>query len=367
MSVDEVIEIFNEGQFYDELEPYFNDVMTFLKYVKKYDRLNDLDLGMISPRDIDDELIKFMEDNNIFENMDYESTTDDLKNILLLAQIKKDQDKTFKYIVDTLLTDVEIRDGGYYLRLRGREELSEFFCGGGNRNRYSARQVAEQILSEEGLDYVYYDSNTKPYETVTELDDTNLAKLKDIIYKEVGNVELSLEDYDSDYFEGLSEEQGTEGYFRITPESLNTLLKDTDATNELFSNDLDEIGSELKNLYWNSENNAYENEIYDLVMGGLNQYFDGPILEEPKKIGENTRYIPYVKIRDFIGDVSSFIQSNRGSSYADSVLEYYGDYSSMMISLFNEDIQECIDFRIPEYPDWSRTTKNINEMFNDYI
>jgi hypothetical protein len=144
MSVDEVIEIFNEGQFYDELEPYFNDVMTFLKYIKKYDRLNDLDLGMISPRDIDDELIKFMEDNDIFENMDYESTTDDLKNILLLAQIKKDQDKTFKYIVDTLLTDVEIRDGGYYLRLRDREELSEFFCGG-NRNRYSVRQVAEQI------------------------------------------------------------------------------------------------------------------------------------------------------------------------------------------------------------------------------
>jgi len=367
MSIDEVIEIFNEGQFYDELEPYFNDVMTFLKYIKKYDRLNELDLGMISPRDIDDELIQYMEDNNIFENMDYESAPDDLKNILLLAQINKDRDKTFNYIVDKLLTDVEIRDGGYYLRLRGREELSYYFCGG-DRNSYSARQVAEKVLSEEGLGYEWhFDSNIKPFNVVEELDDINIIKLKDIIYKEVVNKELSLEDYDSDYFEELSEEQGTEGYFRITSESLNTLLNDSDATNELFSNDLDEIGGELKNLYWNSENTAYEDEIYGLVMGGLDQYFDGPILEEPKKIGENIRYIPYVKIRDFTGDALSFIHSNRGSSYSDSVLEYYGDYASMMISLFNEGIQECIDFRIPEYPDWSRTRKNINEYFNDFI
>jgi len=367
MSVDEVIEIFNDGQFYDELEPYFNDVMTFLKYVKKYDRLNDLDLGMISPRDIDDELIEYLEENDIFENMDYESATDDLKNILLLAQINKDQDKTFKYIIDNLLTDVEIRDGGYYLRLRDREELSIFFCGG-RRNDYGASDVAKSVLSDEGLGHEwYFDSDIKPFNVVEELDDTNITKLKDIIYKEVGNIELSLEDYDSDYFEELSEEQGTEGYFRITPESLNTLLKDSDATNELFSNDLDDLGSELKSLYWNSENHAYENEVYDLVMGGLGQYFDGPILEEPKKVGENTRYIPYVKIRDFIGDVSSFIQSNRGSSYSDSLLEYYGDYTSMMNGLFGEGIQECIDFRIPEYPDWSRTTKNINDYFNDFI
>jgi len=367
MSVDEVIEIFNDGQFYDELEPYFNDILTFLKYIKKYDRLNDLDLGMISPRDIDDELIKFMEDNGIFENMEYEYAPDDLKNILLLAQINKDRDNTFKYIIDNILTDVEIRDGGYYLRLRDREELSEFFCSG-RRGDYGAREVAKRVLSEDGLgNEWHFDNDTKPFNVVEELDDMNITKLKDVIYKEVVNKELSLEDYHSDYFESLSEEQGTEGYFRITTESLNTLLKDSDATNELFNNELYDIGSELKSLYWNSENTAYEDEIYELVMGGLDQFFDGPILEEPKKVGDKTRYVSYVKIRNFMSDVLSFIDSNKGSAYSDSVLEYYGDYTSMMVALFNEGIEECIDFRIPEYPDWSRTTKNINDYFNDFI
>ena len=33
----------------------------------------------------------------------------------------------------------------------------------------------------------------------------------------------------------------------------------------------------------------------------------------------------------------------------------------------NDDDIECIDFRIPDYPDWDRTRRNINELFYDYI
>jgi hypothetical protein len=35
--------------------------------------------------------------------------------------------------------------------------------------------------------------------------------------------------------------------------------------------------------------------------------------------------------------------------------------------MINNDEVECIDIRIPEYPDWDRTRININEMFLDYI
>jgi len=35
--------------------------------------------------------------------------------------------------------------------------------------------------------------------------------------------------------------------------------------------------------------------------------------------------------------------------------------------MINNDDIECIDFRVPDYPDWNRTTKNINELFYDYI
>ena len=283
MSLDrarQLVNSFNDGDFDDDIEPYFNDLITFFKFVKKYGLLDELDLGQVGYREWDDEIIEYLDKNGVLNNLSYDDAPDELKNVLLLRKLDEDYEGTILFIINNLLTDVEIRNGGFYLYLRGREELANFYCGGGGR-RYGVKHIAEQVFSEEGLEYGYYDSNAKPYETVTELDDTNLTKLKDIVYKEIGNTELSLEDYDSDFFESLSEEQGTPGYFRIRPEDLNDLLKDVDATNELFSNDLEEVGQELRSLYYNAENLAYEQEIYDAIYGGLDELFEGKIDEVP--------------------------------------------------------------------------------------
>ena len=119
------------------------------------------------------------------------------------------------------------------------------------------------VLSEDGLGHEwYYDNTVKPHQVVDELDEANITTLKDIIFKEIGDKELSLEDYDSDFFSELSEEQGTEGYFRLRAQDLEGLVKDEGAFNELCKNDLDELGSNLRSLYWQSEDSAYEDELY---------------------------------------------------------------------------------------------------------
>jgi len=363
----DLVDIFNNGDFDDDIEPYFNDLITFFKFVKKYGLLDELDLGQVGYRDWNDELIEFLDENGVLGNLSYDDAPDELKNVILLRKLDEDYENTILFIINNLLTDVEIRDGGFYLYLKDREELANFYCGSLGRGN-GVRYIAEQVFSEDGLEYGYYDSSSKPYETVTELDDTNLTKLKDIVYKEIGNTELSLEDYDSDFFESLSEEQGTPGYFRIRPEDLNYLLKDTDATNELFSNDLEEIGQELRSLYYNAENSAYEQEIHDAIYGGLDELFEGKIDEVPisGKDGK-TRYFQYIKIRDFVKEIKGFLENNKGATYSDSFLEYYGTYSEFLVGLINDDIIECIDVRIPDYPDYSMTQKNINDYFNDYI
>jgi hypothetical protein len=361
-----LVDIFNNGDYYEDIEPYFNDHITFFKFIKKYGLLDEIDLGQISCRDWDDDIINYLDENGVLSNLSYEDAPPELKNVLLLRKLNEDYEGTILFIINNLLTDVEIRNGGFYLYLRGREELANFYCGS-NRRSNGVRYVAEQVFSEDGLDYDLYDSNTKPYETVTELDDTNLTKLKDIIYKEVGNVELLLDDYNSDFFESLSEEQGTPGYFRIRPEDLNDLLKDVDATNELFSNDLDDVGQELRSLYHNAENHAYESEIYELIYGGLDEFFEGKIDEVPIESNGKTRYFHYIKIRDFVKEIRNFLENNKGETYSDSFLEYYGTYSEFLVGLINDGILECIDVRLPDYPDYSMTQKNINDYFNDYI
>jgi hypothetical protein len=366
-----LIQSFNDGDYEDDIEPYFNTLMNFLKFIKKYGLLDELDLGEISVREFDDELFEFFKENGIVSNMDYDNMPEQFKNNFLLYGLENNYEDTMVFITNNLITDVGIRPDGFYLRLRDREELEILFCGG--RRGEGARDVAKIVLSEDGLGHEwYYDNTVKPYQVVDELDEANITTLKDIIFKEIGDKELSLEDYDSDFFSELSEEQGTEGYFRIRAEDLEGLVKDEEAFNELCNNDLDELGQNLKSLYWNSENQAYEDEVYELVYGGLEEYFEGRISDVPREVTRTdgskiTRYDQYIKVRNFPNIITTFLESNKGGYYNDSHLEYYGGLTELMNGMINNDEIDCIDFRVPDYPDWDRTSKNINELFNDYI
>ena len=367
----DLVQSFNNGEYEDEIESYFNTLMNFLKFIKKYGLLDELDLGQIPSREFDDELFNFFEENGIVSNMDYDNMPEHFKNHFLLNGLESNYENTMWFITNNLITDVTIRPDGFYLHLRDREELEILFCGG--RRGEGARGVAKMILSEDGLYYDwYYDNSVHPHQVVDELDDSNITILKDIIFKEIGDKELSLEDYDSDFFSELSEEQGTEGYFRIRAEDLNGLVSDEEAFNELCKNDLDELGSNLRSLYWSSENLAYEDEVYDLVYGGLEEYFEGRISEVPREVTRTdgskiTRYDSYIKIRDFQNLIETFLQANKGGYYSDSYLEYFGGLVSLMVGMMNDDQIDCIDFRVPEYPDWNRTRKNINENFSEYL
>ena len=368
-----LVSIFNEGDFDTEIKPYFNTLITFFKFVKKYGLLEEIDLGQIPSDDFSNELFDYLVENDIMANLTYDSVPEEFTNNYLLHGLEYNYDNTIKYITNNLITDVQIRPDGFYLNLgNDRDELASFFCGS-YRNDVSAEDVAKQVFSEGGLgDNWYFDVDTKPSEVIDDLDEKNTIYLKDAIFKEIGNVELSLEDYDSDFFSSLSEEQETEGYFKIQDEDLNELIKDSDAINELCENDLSELGQELKSVYWNAYNSAYENEIYELVYNGLDDYFEGKVDEFPKEHTmsdgkKHAIYVNYIKIRNFVGDITLFLENNKGQSYSDSYLDYFGSYTTLMKQLIYDGDFDCIDFRTPDYPDWGIIQKYINEMFGDYI
>ena len=368
----EILNRFNEGE-WDELQPYFNNIITFFKFVKKYGLLEEIDLGEIPSGYFSNEVFDYLVENGIMSNLDYDSVPEEFKNNYLIHGLEHNYEDTIKYITSDLLTDVQIRPDGFYLYLgNDRDDLASFFCGSYRRD-VSPEDVAKQVFSEDGLgnDW-HFDVGTKPSDVIDDLNEQNTIHLNDVIFKEIGNVELSLEDYDSDFFSSLSEEQGTEGYFKIGPEDLNELIKDSDAINELCKKDLSELGQELQSVYWNAYNSAYENEVYELVYDGLDEYFEGKIDEVPKEITKSdgkkvTKYLNYIKIRNFVGDITLFLENNKGQSYSDSYLDYFGSYTTLMKQLIYDGDFECIDFRTPDYPDWGIIRKEINEMFNEYI
>ena len=371
MNIEKLIEYFNDGEFDTYIEPIFGSVNKFFEFLISKNLLGSIDLSSIPSDEFDDELFTLLSENGVISNLNYYDVPEEFKNHFLLYGLENDYEDTMWFISNYLLTDVIIKQDGFYLHLRDREELEILFCEG--RRDEGARGLAKMILSEDGLGHDwYFDDSVTPHQVVDELDDSNITTLKDIIFKEIGDVELSLDDYDSDFFSELSEEQGTEGYFRIRAEDLNGLVSDESAFNELCKNDLDELGSNLRSLYWQSENSAYEDEVYELVYGGLEEYFEGRISEVPREVTmsdgtKKTRYDQFIKVRDFQNIVTTFLENRKGRAYSDSFLEYYGGLITLMDSMMYNDEMDCIYFRVPDYPDWNRTSKNINELFNDYI
>ena len=315
-------------------------------------------------------LFDFIAENGFLQGIGYDDLEDTVKNYYLLWMMTKDTNSALKYICDNILTDVVIRDDGYWLRLRDRDELSEFFAKSSRRSDYDVQDIAKQVLGEDGLDYErYWDTTDDVYrDVIEELDEKNIQTLANYILGSIGNIDLNTNDYNSDFFEELAQIQARDGVFQITQDNVMSLIKDEDAMNELMNGkDLSDLKSDLYSIHSNAYNSTYENMIYNQIMNGLKEYFSSQIDEVVTKVGEKTKYTPYIKIRDFYGNVMNFIEGNLGGGWNESVLEYFGSYTGMMNQLFEEDVYEPIDFRIDDYPDYREVDKAINDYFGDYI
>ncbi len=368
-NIDSFIEEFNDSGFDGRIQKVFINLINFLRIVAKNNKQGEIDISIIDYDDFknNQNLFDFLDKNGFVEERTYEEFDDSAKNYFLDYWINKNPNEALKYICDHLLTDVEMRSDGFWLRLRDREELADFFDNSGRDT--TAKDLAKAILSEDDSWFGrWWDTTDDVYnDVIGELDDANKKHLADYILKHIGNQDLNVEDYGADFFHELAEIQARDGFFQITQDDVMSLIDDREAMNELLDGDLDELKSELNSIHNNAYNSAYENECYSLVYNGLDQYFSSKIMEETKQVGEKTRFIPYIKIRFFKTDVLKFIEENAGGGYNDSNLEYWGSYTGMMGSLFESGFYEAIDFRIPDYPSWSLIKKNINEFFGDYI
>ena len=361
--IEELIEEFNEGNWNGISKIFNNKIEVFLSFILRKGLIDELDLSGIPFNNTPS--FNFLVKTKILDKFDYRSIPEILENDFLLYKIQQDPEVWLEWLTKNILRDVERRSDGYYLRLRDSKELAELFDGSGRDT--TAKDAAERVLDEDYYED-FYDSTNNVYEDVIEeLNVENVIKLRHHIFREIGNVEFSLEKYDSEFFEGLSEEQGTEGYFIIKEENLDELIKNDEAMKQLLDDDLSELESELSNIHNNAYNSAYQSEIYGLIWSELDIHFVGRVIDEQTKIGETTKWVQYVKIRDFQGNVEKFLSNRLGSEYSEDKLDYEGSYTTMMKQLMDDGEYDWLDFRIPDYPDYGLVTKDINDIFGQYI
>ena len=361
--IEELIEEFNSGDWNGISKIFNNRIEVFLSFILRKGLIDELDLSNIPYNNVPS--FDFLVKTKILDKFDYKSIPELLENDFLLYKIQQDPEVWLEWLTEKILRDVERRSDGYYLLLKDDTELAELFDDSGRDA--TAKDVAERVLGEDYYED-FYDSTNNVYEDVIEeLDVENVIKLRNYIFREIGNVEFSLEKYDSEFFEGLSEEQGTEGYFIIKEENLDELIKNEEAMKQLLYDDLSELESELDNIHNNAYNGAYQSELYGLIWSELDTHFVGRVITEKTKIGETTKWVQYVKIRDLQGNVEKFLSNRLGSEYNEDKLDYEGSYTTMMKQLMDDGEYDWLDFRIPDYPDYGLVTKDINDIFGQYI
>jgi hypothetical protein len=367
MSIEELVVSFNDGEIEDNILPYFNDVLTFLKYATKNGFVMDLDLDQIPGNEIE-ECLPYIDELGLISRLNYAYVNEEIKNILLLYQLEKNPEQTLKYISDNLVTDVKPMNGGYYLYVKDREELADLFYSG-SRREYGAHEYAKSMLGEDMWE-PFWDTTDDVYKDVIEdLNDKNKSILAEYIIKNIGGQEFSLNDYNNGLFVNFSEEQGTERTFQITSENVMELIGDEKAMKEMLKGGLSDLKSELYSIHNNAYNTAYTDEIYNDMWGELSTFFEPKTWETETKQNSSGKqvYYEYLKINNFYQIIYDFLVENEEKTYNESFLEYYGSLVSVIKDLMDVDVYSWLDFRVSDYADWTLTKKYINELFPDYI
>ena len=330
-----LLDEFNNGN-WDEVGAYFNeDFEVFFDYLDKYKLTGLIDLHYV----------------------DFE-----FENLILFKRLEKNPQECLQYICDNIITDVYPMKDGYYLYLKDREELAELFKSSRNDDAYSA---AKAVLSEDFWD-PYWDTTDDVYrDVIDELDDYNLQHLTVYILNQIGGQKFPSSDYDDQFFEEMSDE---DGYFEINNKNVMELIKNEHAMKEMLKEDLSDLKQELYNIHNNAYNTAYTDEIYNDVWSELETIFGKEIHNEKKTKADGTTYYDeYIKINDFYYYIEMYLSDNKISQWSDGRLTYWSTFCEVLNYMMEDGSIERLSFRVPDYPDWSSIKKNINDTFSDYI
>jgi hypothetical protein len=338
----EYIDEFNNGEF-DDLLKIFGSMEQILTFFQKQNILNDID-------PFDDNLSDYQ-----LEILNY------LLNVL--------NDKETLRVCISKLDDITIKDDGYYLEIKDREDLSELFYNGGRDT--SARDVAKMVLGDD-VDWDRWGNTTDDVyrDVIEELNPANIELLKKHILDVLTNWKIEIDDETPDLFNNYSED----GIFYLTPENVGDVIGDEESFMYLINNDyLEDLESDLSNIHSNAYNSAYETEVYRAVENELETFFD---MKSAKWLSIPTSYNPEKLVEHYslkfnpgevFNSISKYVADSGNWGYYANNLDYVTTWLNMMNTFMDNGDEPWLDFRIPEYPDSSLVDKYINEFFPDYV
>lgn len=332
----EYIEEFNSGDL-DFLSAFNNDIELFVEFITNKG------------------LIKYLKFSDQF--------TSEIENKVLKAFIEHHKQGFIDYVLE-VLHDVKYQNGMFYL-VTEQIELVELF--GENRNSLSISTI-RTILDGEGF-FEWFDNTTDDVyrDVIEELNKKNLEEFYNLIIFKLKDTPIETH---TELLESIAESQGHPEYVIVDKENIKSIVDDNESIMEIIDSDLNDMGSDLKNLHFNSYNNAMESTLYNQVWISLGEFFvtkekqwvSVPFYTGPPEARKVARTVENIKIpiRNFESTIIEFID------YSDTTLSYWGSFLSVLSETL-KDSSALLKVYPYDYPDNDEVRININDMFSDYV
>jgi hypothetical protein len=334
MKMDDLIEMFNNGDL--DVKTWFNDYDTWFNILKKRGLMSEID-----PHNASD--------------------SEEWQNEFLLWLYENDKEKYYHW-VEKSLGDIQIDPATKKVYWVGnREDLSDLFCGG-NRQDLSPNTISN-ILSVEGDWWELHSETTDNVyrDVIDELDRKNIDRLMERIIFDLKDIEVSTE---TELLELIAQEQNHPDYVIVNQENVSRIVDDEETMNYLLRNDLVDLNTELFSVHSNAYNSAHQDEVYESIWKELSDYFDGPgeWVSVPHPYKKETKIEKSkIPINNFEGEINDYLSYNKNYGNR-GTLEYQGDFLGVL-----KENRDCLSVSVPDYPDFRKVDKLINEFFRDYI
>jgi hypothetical protein len=207
-------------------------------------------------------------------------------------------------------------------------------------------------------------------DVIEELNPANIELLKKHILDVLTNWKIEIDDETPDLFNNYSED----GIFYLTPENVGDVIGNEESFMYLIDNDyLGDLSGDLYGIHSNAYNSAYETEIYRAVENELETFFD---MKSAKWVSIPTSYNPEKLVEHYslkfnpgevFNSISKYVADSGNWGYYANNLDYVTTWLNMMNTFMDNGDEPWLDFRIPDYPDYSLVDKYINEFFPDYV
>ena len=300
------------------------------KVKKVLDKINNEGIDSVLPffNDNFEKLLDYLKWGGAIEEVRLDDS--DLMNDFYLYLINNGYENKAMTEITRSMGSLSHDGENYYYELRFLDDMGEWFSTRGGD--YSPRDIAEAILKENIWEPFYFDRGdiNLMTEVYDDLDKENQSFLKDYIIKNYG------EEY--------------------------AQLDDEEKMNELFEDELLDVGDKLMEIYRVSYNDAYVNEYYYKVWGELKGEFID-IDAKPIEFKYGSGYHTKLKITDVLPRLIKQYVNNARCYDIDSL----GDYSYLIREGIGCGAFELLTFRIGDYPDYKELKRVLNENFKEYF